>query len=75
MREKKEDIKVTSITKKYLVCLFGLLILTILIIIKPAVNSTVTIIYYSASFIAVMTMTFLVTCELFSYKDNNFLFE
>lgn len=69
MREKKEDIKVTSITKKYLVCLFGLLILTILIIIKPAVNSTVTIIYYSASFIAVMTMTFLVTCELFSYKD------
>ena len=69
MKEKKEDIKVTSITKKYLVCLFGLFILTILIILKPAVNSTVTIIYYSASFIAVMGMTFLVTCELFSYKD------
>ena len=69
MKEKKEDIKITSITKKYLVCLFGLFILTILIILKPAVNSTVTIIYYSACFIAVMTMTFLVTCELFSNKD------
>lgn len=69
MKEKKEDIKVTTITKKYLVCLFGLLILTVLIILKPAVNSTITIIYYAASFAAVMLMTVLVTCEAFTYKD------
>ena len=69
MKEKKEDIKVTAITKKYLVCLFGLLVLTVLIIVKPAVNSTITMVYYTASFIAVFLMTFLVTCEAFTYKD------
>lgn len=69
MKEKKEDIKVTTITKKYLVCLFGLLILTALVILKPAVNSTVTMIYYVISFIAVMITTVLVTCEAYTYKD------
>ena len=69
MKTKKEDIKVTAITKKYLVCLFGLLALTILIIVKPAVNSTITMVYYTASFLAVALMTVLVTCEAFTYKD------
>ena len=69
MKEKKEDIKVTTITKKYLVCLFGLLVLTILIIVKPAVNSTITMVYYIVSFVAIMGMTVLVTCEAFTYKD------
>lgn len=69
MKEKKEDIKVTTITKKYLVCLFGLLALTVLIILKPAVNSTVTMVYYVVSFIAVMLMTLLVSCEAYSYKN------
>ena len=71
MKTKKEDIKVTAITKKYLVCLFGLLALTILIIVKPAVNSTITMVYYTASFLAVALMTVLVTCEAFTYKDYN----
>ncbi|MBO4666606.1 MAG: signal peptidase I [Bacilli bacterium] len=69
MKEKKEDIKVTTITKKYLVCLFGLLALTILVTIKPTVNSTITEIYYFANFLAVIVMTVLVTCEAYSYKD------
>ena len=69
MKNKKEDIKVTAITKKYLVCLFGLLVLTVLIIVKPAVNSTITMVYYTASFLAVSLMTILVTCEAFTYKD------
>ena len=69
MKTKKEDIKVTTITKKYLICLFGLLVLTILIVLKPAVNSTITMVYYTACFIAVVLMTILVTCDAFTYKD------
>lgn len=70
MNKKKEDIKVTSITKKYMVCLVGLLVLTFLMILKPAVNSTVSRIYFIISFFVVVLMTILVTCDNYTYKDN-----
>ena len=70
MNKKKEDIKVTSITKKYMVCLVGLLVLTFLMILKPAVNSTVSRIYFIISFFVVVLMTVLVTCDNYTYKDN-----
>ena len=70
MNKKKEDIKVTSITKKYMVCLVGLLVLTFLMVLKQAVNSTVSKIYFVVSFFVVMLMTVLVICDNYTYKDN-----
>lgn len=60
-----------QIRKKYFTALIGLLILTILIAIKPAVNNIITDIYYWISFVGVCLITFFVTSFRF-YESKAF---
>ena len=60
------------IRKKYFTALIGLLTLTILIAIKPAVNNVITDIYYWISFAGVCLITFLVTSYRF-YVSKEFV--
>lgn len=54
--------------RKYFTALIGLLILTILMAIKPAVNNVITNVYYWVSFASVSLITFLITT--FRYYDS-----
>lgn len=72
MKENRDVISYKSITNKYLACLIGLLILTVLFFLKPAVNSEISKIYYFASFIAVCVATVLINSVGFLYKDRVF---
>lgn len=72
MKEKRDIISYKSITNKYLTCLVGLLVLTVLFFLKPAVNSEISKIYYYASFIAVCIITVLINTVSFLYKDSTF---
>lgn len=63
-----------SFRRKYFTSLIGLLILTILIAIKPAVNNVITEVYYWISFFGVCLVTFLLTTYKF-YNSKSFAFK
>lgn len=67
----ERELQERLVRRKYFTSLFGLLLLTILIAIKPAVNNIITEVYYWISFAGVCLITFLITTYKY-YSSSEF---